>query len=195
MSKSLPSLTVALIAMLVASIARAQAQTPPAGDRVAGTPGNRPQVMRPAMAGTWSGTVIQVQRSIEYTVALEITSRDVRISYPELHCGGRLVQVGVSGDYSFFVETVTRGPTDESGRCTSGTISVARAGANLAWGWFGLVKGEIVVAYGMLSRKSDAKQGIPPEQKDQSITGANTSIPLPPRRKQRSPSKPPLTPR
>jgi len=134
--------------------------------------------------------VIQVQRTIEFTVTLEITAREAQISYPELHCGGKLSHVGASGDYSFFLETITRGAADDDGRCSNGTITVVRDGVNLAWGWFGLVKGEIVVAHGMLTRKSDANQEVSTEEQGQSLTGTTGPIPLPPIRKQRPSAKP-----
>ena len=136
------------------------------------------------VAGTWLGTVIQVQRSIEYGVSLEITAQKAEINYPGLNCGGTLKLVGASAKYVLFVETITRGPArDDDGLCSSGTITIARTGDKLAWAWFGLVKEELVTAYGWLT-----KQG----EQGQSITGAtepSPPIPLPRERaRRRSPA-------
>jgi hypothetical protein len=190
MYKELRTLAVFAIATMGSSIG-SQAQNFNAGATATRTPGTRPPTTGPAIAGTWSGTVIQVQRTIEFTVTLQITAREAQISYPELHCGGKLSHVGASGDYSFFVETITRGAADDDGRCSNGTVTMARAGDDLAWGWFGLVKGEIVVAHGTLTRKSDANQEVRAEEQWQSTTGTTGPIPLPPMRKQRPSAKPP----
>jgi hypothetical protein len=136
-------------------------QTPPAVDVGPRPPVVRPPVTGPAIAGTWSGTALLVQRSIEYTVTLEITPRGAEINYPDLHCGGRLSRIGASRDYAFFVETITRGPPDDDARCSSGSITMARAGDDLVWGWFGLVKGEIITAHARLTRQSDSNQQAP----------------------------------
>jgi hypothetical protein len=115
----------------------------------------RSPVTGPAIAGTWSGTVIQVQSSIEYAVVLEITAHGGQTSYPELNCGAKLTRVGTSTSYVFFVETITRGPVDKNGRCSNGTVTVARAGDKLAWEWFGIVKRDAVVSLGTLARNPD----------------------------------------
>jgi hypothetical protein len=122
----------------------------------------RSPVIGTAIIGTWTGKVIQVQNSIEYTMVLEITARGGQTSYPELNCGGRLTRVGASASYVFFVETITRGPVDIDGRCSDGTATVARTGDDLSWGWFGLVKGNAVVVTGILARVTVAPIPIPP---------------------------------
>ena len=185
-------LALAVIATFAWSPDRGCAQTSPA-DPAPRTVARRPPATMSAIAGTWAGTVIQVQKSIEYSVTLEIGGREAKVSYPELRCGGKLSRVGASGDYSFFVETITRGPADDNEPCTSGSVTVARAGDNLAWTWFGLVNGEIVAAYGMLSRKSIAQQTAPPTDDEPSITGTPRATPRPHVRK-RSPAEPPAPP-
>ena len=195
MNKAFQILAAVTIASTGGAIARSVAQTSSAGDLGPRTPAIRPPVTGPAIAGNWSGTVLQIQRSIEYAVTLEITARGVQITYPELHCGGRLSRIGASRDYAFFVEMITGEPVDDDGRCSSGTITMARVGDNLAWGWFGLVKGEVVTAYGMLIRKSDANANpkVPAAEEGRLTTG--TPAPMPPAgRKQRLPVKP-LVPR
>ena len=153
-----------LVAVAMASTAGGAmcfAQTPPALDVGPRPPVVRPPVTGPAIAGTWSGTALLVQQSIEYTVTLEITPRGAEINYPDLHCGGRLSRIGASRDYAFFVETITRGPPGDDARCSNGSITMARAGDDLVWGWFGLVKGEISTAHARLTRQSDSNQQAP----------------------------------
>jgi hypothetical protein len=73
--------------------------------------------------------------------------------YPEVNCGGKLTRLGASHSYTFFVEVITRGRTDKGGRCPDGTITVAPAGDNLGWAWFGVPQGDVIVAFGTLTRK------------------------------------------
>jgi hypothetical protein len=53
----------------------------------------------------------------------------------------------------FFVEIITKGAVDKGGRCPDGTITVARAGNDLALFWFGSIEANTIVAYGTLSKK------------------------------------------
>jgi hypothetical protein len=125
---------------------------PPAQKRAA-PPAARPPA-GPTVAGTWSGPVTQIGRETKYSVVLTLTSTGGETNYPELNCGGKLTRIGASRSYVFFVEVITQGRRDKGGRCPDGTITVARAGDNLAWVWFGSVDNEIAVAYGTLTRKS-----------------------------------------
>jgi hypothetical protein len=61
---------------------------------------------------------------------------------------GQLTQVG-----SQLVEIITKGAVDKGGRCPHGTITVARAGNDLALFWFGSIEANTIVAYGTLSKK------------------------------------------
>jgi hypothetical protein len=183
-------LALAVIVTFAWSQDRGCAQTSPA-DPAPRTVARRPPATRTALAGTWAGTIIQVQKSIEYSVTLEIGGGEAKISYSELRRGGKLTRIGSSGDYCFFVETITRRPADDNGRCTNGSITVTRAGDNLAWAWFGLANGEIVAAYGILTRKSVAQQAALPAEEELSIIG--TPRPTPHVRK-RSPATPPAPP-
>jgi len=130
-------------------------QTPPAAEPSKTAP---PAARRPApapdIAGTWSGTVTQVGSQSKYTVVLTITAKGAETDYPELGCGGKLRRMGASPSYVFFVEVITRGQADKGGRCPDGTITVARAGDNLGWTWFGSVQGELIVAVSTLARKT-----------------------------------------
>jgi hypothetical protein len=155
------ALAVAVIATLACSQDRGWAQNSPS-ENSGRTVATRPSAAMSAIVGTWIGSVIRVQNSIEYSVTLEISGREAKIDYPELRCGGKLSLIGSSGNYFFFVETITRG--EDNGSCTNGSITMAPTGDDLAWAWFGLVKGEIVTAYGTLSRKSNPQQGAPAEE-------------------------------
>jgi hypothetical protein len=43
---------------------------------------------------------------------------------------------------------------DKGGRCPDGTITLTRAGDKLNWAWFGVPRGDVLVAYGTLTRKT-----------------------------------------
>ena len=86
-------------------------------------------------------------------MVLEITAQGAQTYYPELNCGGKLTRVGASTGYVFFVEMITRGAVDKAGRCSNGTVTVARAGDKLSLGWFGNIKETTIIAYGTLSKK------------------------------------------
>jgi len=131
----------------------APAQQPPPDQRAVPPAGARPLAPGSAIAGTWSGTVTQVGSESKYTVLLTITANGAETDYPEVNCRGKLTRIGASRSYAFFVEVIALGRADKGGRCPDGTITVARAGDNLAWAWFGSVQGDVVVAFGTLTRK------------------------------------------
>jgi hypothetical protein len=120
---------------------------PPAGRRAP------PAAAGPAVAGSWTGPVTQVGSQAKYTVMLTLTATGGETNYPESNCSGKLTRIGASRSYVFYVEVITQGHRDKGGRCPDGTITVGRAGDKLAWGWFGSVDDELVVAYGTLTRK------------------------------------------
>jgi hypothetical protein len=88
-----------------------------------------------------------------YSLILKVRANGGETDYPELSCGGRLTRVGSSAGYTFFVETITRGRQDQGGRCVDGSITIAPAGDQLAWGWVGSHQGKTMVAYSTLTRK------------------------------------------
>jgi hypothetical protein len=125
---------------------------PPAPEKRAPAPPARPGA-GPAIAGTWSGPVTQVGSDSKYSVVMSLTATGGQSSYPELNCIGKLTRIGASRSYVFFIEVIVQGGRDKGGRCPDGTITVARSGDNLVWGWFGSVDGDIAVAYGTLAHK------------------------------------------
>jgi hypothetical protein len=108
---------------------------------------------RPTIIGTWTGTAAQNEGKSNYTVVLTITSTGAETNYPELNCGGKLKRVGSANGYVFYMETITRGGKKSGGSCIDGTVTVAPAGTNLAWGWVGSYDGKVYVAWSNLVRK------------------------------------------
>jgi hypothetical protein len=106
----------------------------------------------PSLTGKWTGTAFQNKGKSNYTVVMTISASGAESDYPELKCGGKLTRVGASGGYVFFTETITRGGQNSGGGCIDGTVTVAPAGDNLAWGWVGAYRGETFVAWSTLKR-------------------------------------------
>ena len=167
MRNALRNSVIGLIAVMAAPIltAGAQQSPPPAGQpslRGAEQPSPPPGQQRgppaaraaPSVNGTWSGPVTQVGSETKYTIVLTVTGSGGTSNYPELNCTGKLTRIGASHGYVFYIELITEGQREKGGRCPDGTITVARAGDNLDWGWFASVDGEIGTAYGTLTRKS-----------------------------------------
>jgi hypothetical protein len=141
-----------------------------------------------AASGIWSGTVVQVQRSLEYTVVLQLGAHGGEVSYPELNCGGNLTRIGESAGYAFYFETITHGPIDD-GRCSDGTITITSIGDQLAWERFGLVRGEVAMAVGLLSRDPHGAQVGGSEStlaEAPSVLGSTGTVPKSLRGKRRS---------
>jgi hypothetical protein len=107
----------------------------------------------PSIAGDWSGQLTQVGSQTPYKFELVIGPRGAETKYPDLDCAGKLTRVGASKSYAFFAEIITNGAVDQGGRCPDGTITVARAGNDLALFWFGSIEANTIVAYGTLSKK------------------------------------------
>jgi len=98
--------------------------------------------------------VTQVGSQSKYTVVLTLTASGGETSYPELNCTGKLTRIGASRSYVFFIEVITQGQREKGGRCPDGTITVGRAGDNLAWDWYGNVEGDVGLVYGVLARQA-----------------------------------------
>jgi hypothetical protein len=152
----------AVFLTLLAAIAPATAQFPPAPDDpqdnppLAGTPKNRktpPAPAGPNITGNWVGQLNQVGTTTLYKFELSISAKGAETKYPDLDCVGKLTRAGSSKSYVFFIEVITKGQADKGGRCPDGTITVARQGDELSLGWFGSIQGSTVVAYGTLKKK------------------------------------------
>ncbi len=115
----------------------------PSGSSVAG----------PSVAGKWTGELTQVGSKTPYKLDLVISPNGGETQYPDLDCAGKLIRVGASKSYAFFIEVITKGAAKKGGRCPDGTITLARAGDNLALLWFGNIDAATIIAYGTLAKK------------------------------------------
>ena len=130
--------------------------TPPAEAQPVPAPPKGKKAPAPAnssIVGNWSGQLTQIGGQTPYKFELVIGPRGAETTYPDLDCTGTLTRVGASKSYVFFVEIITKGAVDKGGRCPDGTITVVRAGNDLALFWFGSIEANTIVAYGTLSKK------------------------------------------
>jgi hypothetical protein len=126
-----------------------QQGTPPAG----APPGTKPSPPKgPVIAGNWSGQLTQVGGETPVKLELSVSAKGAETKHPDLDCAGKLIRIGASKSYVFFVEIIIKGRTDKGGRCPDGTMTIARQGDNVAVGWFGSVGGDTIVAYGSLAK-------------------------------------------
>ena len=117
-------------------------------------PAQTPPVVLPAdLIGTWSGEVTQNEPPATYPVTLTLRADGGESDYPDQSCGGTLTPIVVQDGYLFLIETITRGKVEDGGECINGSLTVARAGDGLAFGWFGVYEGQTMVTYGRLTRK------------------------------------------
>jgi len=152
--KALSYCGAALVLTMVAAVAPATAQFPPAPDDPPAAKGKKgAAAAAPSINGTWSGELTQVGSQAPYKFELAISAKGAETKYPDLDCTGKLTRVGSSKSYVFYVEVITKGQAEKGGRCPDGTITLARQGNDLALGWFGTAQGSTVVAYGTLKKK------------------------------------------
>lgn len=107
------------------------------------------------VTGTWTGSLAQPGHPASYTINLTLTGKSGQTSYPDQHCTGKLTRVGSSGDYLFFIETITDGkfdPTTKAG-CLDGSMTLQRDGTGLVIAWMTAHDGKAIVAYGALAAK------------------------------------------
>jgi hypothetical protein len=106
----------------------------------------------PDVSGLWKGQLTQNGENTPYKVDVAIGPNAAETHYQGLDCDGKLIRIGASKSYVFFIEVITKGAAAKGGRCPDGTITMARSGAKLALLWFGTIKGDMVIAYGTLSK-------------------------------------------
>jgi hypothetical protein len=112
-----------------------------------------PAAAGPAVAGSWKGELTQVGSKTPYKLDLVISPSGGETKYPDLNCTGKLIRVGASKSYAFFIEVITKGAAKNGGRCPDGTITLARAGNDLALLWFGRIDTDTIIAYGTLAKR------------------------------------------
>jgi hypothetical protein len=130
------------------AIPNAKQAPKPSASSVAG-----PSVAGPSVAGNWRGELTQVGSKTPYKLNLVIGANGGETKYPDLDCTGKLIRVGASKSYAFFIEVITKGAANKGGRCPDGTVTLARAGNNLALLWFGNIDADTIIAYGTLAKK------------------------------------------
>jgi hypothetical protein len=126
--------------------------TPPA-PRPPGSSAAAPAAAGPAVTGNWKGELTQVGSKTPYKLDLVINPAGGETKYPDLNCTGKLIRVGASKSYAFFIEVITKGGAKNGGRCPDGTITLARAGNDLALLWYGRFDADTIIAYGTLAKK------------------------------------------
>ena len=160
MTKPSRHFAIALVAAATTLAVPAAAQFPPAQEPsdqkpLAGKPRVKPPLPTPtpSVIGKWAGELSQVGSSTPYKFEISITANGGETRYPDLDCTGKLMRIGQSRSYVFFIEVITKGQAEKGGRCPDGTITVARAGDKLSFGWFGSIQETTVVAFGTLAKK------------------------------------------
>jgi hypothetical protein len=106
----------------------------------------------PAVVGYWKGELTQIGSKSPYKVEVAISPMEGETKYPDLHCAGKLIRIGASKSYAFFIEVITEGGSTKGGNCPDGTLTMTRSGAKLALLWFGDIEGSMIIAYGTLSK-------------------------------------------
>ena len=61
----------------------------------------------PSVTGNWKGELSQVGIKTPYKLELVINPKGGETRYPDLDCTGKLIRVGASKSYAFFVEIIT----------------------------------------------------------------------------------------
>jgi hypothetical protein len=111
-----------------------------------------PVASGPVIVGVWTGQLTQVGGQSPYKVQVTITAKGGETKYPDLNCEGKLSKIGASKSYVFYIEVISTGGISKGGRCPDGTITAGKSGKGLALGWFGSPDGNLIVAYGTLSK-------------------------------------------
>jgi hypothetical protein len=125
----------------------------PPAPRAPSPPVAAPGAAGPAVAGNWKGELTQVGSKTPYKLDLAISPGGGETKYPDLNCTGKLIRVGASKSYAFFIEVITKGAAKKGGLCPDGTITLARAGDDLALLWFGRIDTDTIIAYGTLAKR------------------------------------------
>jgi hypothetical protein len=146
---------------LVTADAAAPPAEPPATAPAtpAKTPAPKPPAAKPPAAksgdlvGTWTGSVVEVGRSKGFPIIVSLKGKTGQTTYPDQHCTGKLERSGVTGSYSFFVETITEGKFDPATKtgCVDGSLTLIRSGTDLVLGWFAANSDKPVVAFATLT--------------------------------------------
>ena len=104
--------------------------------------------------GTWTGSLAQVGRGKPFPFELTLAGYRGTTSYPDDQCTGKLLRVGVRGNYAFFTETITKGKLDPATKkgCLDGSLTLEKDNGSLTMSWMTAHDGKAIVAYGTLTR-------------------------------------------
>jgi hypothetical protein len=155
------SAAAAVAAPAAPTVTTAPAAAPAATDAPAVVPKAKTvKVTKPAApadwTGSWTGSLAQVGRASPYAFAITLAGKAGQTTYPGQNCTGKLVRVGTSGDYAFFVETITAGKFDPATKagCLDGSLTLQKSGGGLVMTWMTAYEGKVIVAYGALQAKA-----------------------------------------
>ena len=97
----------------------------------------------------WKGTA-QQNNGEDYSVVIKLSVNSGETDYPELQCGGTLMRVGKSDNYSFYLEKITRNRS----RCLDGSITLINTDNAITWVWVGTYNnGRPAIAWSRLTRQ------------------------------------------
>ena len=157
----------AFCALFLAALAgpAVQAAAPAATDKSTATSAasSKPKLAKTATSvaaapwtGSWTGSIEQVGRGSPYPIEITLTAKGGETSYPGQNCVGKLVRVAASGDYAFFLETITSGKLDPATKagCLDGSLTLHKGSAGLVMTWMTGYNDKAVVAYGPLQPKA-----------------------------------------
>ena len=148
------ALSLAILTGTIPAIAQTPAPTQGTSPSTAATQGTKtPRAAGPAIAGSWSGQLTQINSQTPIKVELAISAKGAETKYPDIDCTGKLIRVGASKSYAFFIEVIAKGAVKKGGRCPDGTITLTRAGDDLALLWYGRIDADTIIAYGTLAKK------------------------------------------
>ena len=151
------------LAALVSPTVQAAAPTATNTSAATGTASSKAKLAKTATSvavapwtGSWTGSIEQVGRGSPYPIEITLTAKGGKTSYPGQNCVGKLVRVAASGDYAFFLETITSGkldPTTKAG-CLDGSLTLHKGSDDLVMTWMTGYNDKAVVAYGSLQPKA-----------------------------------------
>jgi hypothetical protein len=151
--------TVAVLVPLTAAAQSVLQPLPPiqtAPKQVPSTPAAPKPPSGPSFIGTWIGDVDQVGRESTYPIVLTISTKGDTTSYADQGCSGTLTRIGASVNYVFYVEKITKGAFSAATNtgCIDGTITLAKAGNQLLFSWFGVSNGQLYQASATLMQSA-----------------------------------------
>jgi hypothetical protein len=110
-------------------------------------------VAGPSVAGNWTGELTQVGSKAPYKLDLVISPMEERRNIPTLIAPESSSASGHRNPMPSLLKSSPKARPKRGGRCPDGTITLTRAGDNLALLWFGNIDAATIIAYGTLAKK------------------------------------------